>query len=311
MYKKKLLIILISISLLTNVPLLSDEKVFIVFDIDTQIITNIDIEKEAIYLIALNNDLTKLENKKIKEIAKDSILREKIKEIELIKYFKFNQQNPYLDKVIESFFLKLNLKSEEDFANYLKGYDLTIETIKSKIEIETLWNQLIYEIYNKQLSIDEEKLKNKVTIQKKLLIEKSFLLSEIVFEKDKNKSLDELKKKIYQDIEKLGFENAAAIYSISDTSKFGGKIGWMKKNELTNLIYGAISNLKINYYSKPIQLGNNFLILKVNDIKDEEINTDPEKELKKMILLEQERQLEMFSKIHFNKIKINTDVQKF
>lgn len=85
----------------------------------------------------------------------------------------------------------------------------------------------------------------------------------------------------------------------------------MKKNELTNLIYGAISNLKINYYSKPIQLGNNFLILKVNDIKDEEINTDPEKELKKMILLEQERQLEMFSKIHFNKIKINTDVQKF
>ncbi len=294
-----------------NIKTNSISDILISYKVNNEIITNIDIEKEAIYLIALNNDLTKLENKKIKEIAKDSILREKIKEIELIKYFKFNQQNPYLDKVIESFFLKLNLKSEEDFANYLKGYDLTIETIKSKIEIETLWNQLIYEIYNKQLSIDEEKLKNKVTLQKKLLIEKSFLLSEIVFEKDKNKSLDELKKKIYQDIEKLGFENAAAIYSISDTSKFGGKIGWMKKNELTNLIYGAISNLKINYYSKPIQLGNNFLILKVNDIKDEEINTDPEKELKKMILLEQERQLEMFSKIHFNKIKINTDVQKF
>ena len=294
-----------------NIKTNSISDILISYKVNNEIITNIDIEKEATYLIALNNDLTKLENKKIKEIAKDSILREKIKEIELIKYFKFNQQNPYLDKVIESFFLKLNLKSEEDFANYLKGYDLTIETIKSKIEIETLWNQLIYEIYNKQLSIDEEKLKNKVTIQKKLLIEKSFLLSEIVFEKDKNKSLDELKKKIYQDIEKLGFENAAAIYSISDTSKFGGKIGWMKKNELTNLIYGAISNLKINYYSKPIQLGNNFLILKVNDIKDEEINSDPEKELKKMILLEQERQLEMFSKIHFNKIKINTDVQKF
>lgn len=178
-----------------NIKTNSISDILISYKVNNEIITNIDIEKEAIYLIALNNDLTKLENKKIKEIAKDSILREKIKEIELIKYFKFNQQNPYLDKVIESFFLKLNLKSEEDFANYLKGYDLTIETIKSKIEIETLWNQLIYEIYNKQLSIDEEKLKNKVTIQKKLLIEKSFLLSEIVFEKDKNKSLDELKKK--------------------------------------------------------------------------------------------------------------------
>ena len=68
MYKKKLLIILISISLLTNVPLLSDEKVFIVFDIDTQIITNIDIEKESRYLVTLNSQLKKLSQKKILNI---------------------------------------------------------------------------------------------------------------------------------------------------------------------------------------------------------------------------------------------------
>lgn len=285
--------------------------ILISYKVNNEIITNIDIEDEATYLIALNNNLTKLDNIKIRQIAAESILREKIKKTELIKYFELNQKNPYLDRVIESFFLKLNLNNKEDFELYLKNYNLTIKDIKIKIEIETLWNQLVYDIYNAQLTIDEEKLKNKINDQKKLLIEKSFLLSEILFEKDKNKPLNQTKEEIYQDIEKLGFENAAAIFSISDTSKFGGKIGWIKKSELSNLIYEAISNIEINSYTKPIQIGNNFLILKLNNIKDEKVDIDPSKELKKMIQLEQEKQLEIFSKVHFNKIKINTDVAKF
>jgi peptidyl-prolyl cis-trans isomerase SurA len=299
--------VLISFNLKTN--LMSD--ILISYKVNNEIITNIDIEDEATYLIALNNNLTKLDNIKIRQIAAESILREKIKKTELIKYFELNQKNPYLDRVIESFFLKLNLNNKEDFELYLKNYNLTIKDIKIKIEIETLWNQLVYDIYNAQLTIDEEKLKNKINDQKKLLIEKSFLLSEILFEKDKNKPLNQTKEEIYQDIEKLGFENAAAIFSISDTSKFGGKIGWIKKSELSNLIYEAISNIEINSYTKPIQIGNNFLILKLNNIKDEKVDIDPSKELKKMIQLEQEKQLEIFSKVHFNKIKINTDVAKF
>lgn len=285
--------------------------ILISYKVNNEIITNIDIEDEATYLIALNNNLTKLDDRKIRQIAAESILREKIKKIELIKYFELNQKNPYLDRVIESFFLKLNLNNKEDFEIYLKNYNLTIKDIKIKIEIETLWNQLVYDTYNALLTIDEEKLQNKINNQKKLLIEKSFLLSEILFEKDKNKTLNQTKEGIYQDIEKLGFENAAAIFSISNTSKFGGKIGWIKKSELSNSIYEAISNTEINSYTKPIQIGNNFLILKLNNIKDEKVDIDPSKELKKMIQLEQEKQLEIFSKVHFNKIKINTDVAKF
>ena len=37
-------------------------------------------------------------------------------------------------------------------------------------------------------------------------------------------------------INKTGFENAANIYSVSDTSKFGGEIGWVNKLQLSKKI---------------------------------------------------------------------------
>ena len=132
MYKKKLLIILISISLLTNVPLLSDEKVFIVFDIDTQIITNIDIEKESRYLVTLNSQLKKLSQKKILNISKESALREKIKEIELLKYFDLEEKNPLIGKYIENFYLRLKLENKIEFSNLLNSYGLSMEYVEKK-----------------------------------------------------------------------------------------------------------------------------------------------------------------------------------
>ena len=54
---------------------------------NNQIITNIDIENESKYLIALNNQLKNLDNKKILEIARESIIKETVKKIEILKYF--------------------------------------------------------------------------------------------------------------------------------------------------------------------------------------------------------------------------------
>jgi peptidyl-prolyl cis-trans isomerase SurA len=173
MYKKKLLIILISISLLTNVPLLSDEKVFIVFDIDTQIITNIDIEKESRYLVTLNSQLKKLSQKKILNISKESALREKIKEIELLKYFDLEEKNPLIGKYIENFYLRLKLENKIEFSNLLNSYGLSMEYVEKKINIELKWNQLIYEKYKNQVNINVDKLKKQISKNKSATKKKS------------------------------------------------------------------------------------------------------------------------------------------
>ena len=310
MIKNRLFIITIILFVFLNSKLYSKDIVYIAYKVDDRIITNIDIENESRYLIALNNQLKKLDNNKVLTIARDSILRETIKRLELEKYFTLDQKNPYLDVVIKDFYLTLKLNNEGEFKNYLKKYDFTIEEIKEKIEIETVWNELIYMKYKDQINIDKEALKKRVKSNKLSKNKKIYLLSEIVFEKKKDQTLKDKIKKINESIKEIGFKNTANIYSISDSSKFGGTIGWIEEENLSNKIAKEINNLKVGNYSEVIQIGNNFLILKVEEIKNEIIKVDEKKELSKIIQFEKNRQLDQFSKIYFKKIKINTKISE-
>ena len=277
MINKKIFILLCICLISLNSKSYSQNSAFIAFKINNQIVTNIDIENEARYLIALNNQLNKLDNKKIIEIAKQSIIKETVKRIELVKYFVLDQKNPFLDTVIENFYLKLQLNSEEEFAEYLKKYDLTIQSVKKKIEIENTWNQFIMDKYKDQLNIDINFLKEKIASRKTSKKSEAYKLSEIIFEKNKDQSLEETIEKIKESIEEIGFANTANIYSLSDSAKFGGDIGWVSGENLSSKISVTIKKLEIKNYTSPIQLGNNFLILRLEDKKNENIKIDEKK----------------------------------
>ena len=116
--------------------------------------------------------------------------------------------------------------------------------------------------------------------------------------------------KIKNSISEIGFNNTANIYSISDSSKFGGKIGWIEETSLSKKITDELNNIKIGEYTNIIQIGNNFLILMIDDIKIKKININKEDELKKLINFETTKQLTQFSKIFFNKSKINYKINE-
>ena len=310
MYKKKLIIILISISLLTNLPLLSDEKVFIVFDVNDQIITNIDVEKESKYLISLNDQLKKLNPKRILDISKESALREKIKEIELLKYFDLEVKNPLIEKYIENFYLRLKLNNKSELSSLLDSYGLSMEYVQKKINIEITWNQLIYEKYIDQVNIDINKLKKKISKNKSKAKKKKYLLSEIIFETDNQKNLDNKVIKINESIKEIGFKNTANIYSVSDTAKFGGEIGWVEEERLSKKIKQELNKLNINENTLPFQTGGSFMILKIDNIKYEEKIINEKIQLEKNIQFETDKQLERFSKIYYNRLKINTAINE-
>ena len=158
---KKILSFIVTLIVLLNFSSNAKSDIYIAYKIENEIITNIDIKNESKYLIALNNQLKNIDKNKILIIATESIVKEKIKEIELLRYYKLNQKNPYLKKIIKDFYLKLNLNNETEFENYLIKYDLTIKDVLKKIEIETVWNQLILEKYKNQIKIDVEMLKKK------------------------------------------------------------------------------------------------------------------------------------------------------
>ena len=313
--KKKLTFyLIISIILLIQNISYASTKIKIVNKINNEIITNFDIQKEYNYLIALNNELQKIPLSEALNIAKDSLIREKIKTSELKKIYELENFNryDYLNNIFQNFYKKLNISSEEEFENYLKSFDLSVEEVKEKIKLEILWNQLIGLNYKDQINIDEENLKKKIS-QNNLNFKKSieYDLSEIVFQAKTQEELTAKINEIKSNIELIGFSSAANKYSISESAKFGGKIGKLLENQLSTKIRDELKKVEINQVSKPLNIGGSFLLLFVNDKKEIKLEQDKDKVLKKMIESERTRQFDQFSQVYFNKIKLNVQIESY
>jgi len=279
----------------------------IIHNIENEIITNIDIKNEFKYLIALNNSLKELDKEKLLNISNQSIIREKIKKIEILKNFKEIVLNEdYYALLLKNIYTRLNLKSINEFDIYLKDYDLKIEDIKTKITIDALWNELIVQKYNSKIVINETKIKKEILKNSKIQ-SKEYQLAEIIFEVTSKEEIEKKYNQIVKSINDMGFENSAATYSFSESGKIGGDIGWINENSLNNNIKKNISTLQIGEITKPIILSNGILVLKLINIKNSEANIDIENELKKAINYERNRQLNQYSKIYYNKIKKNLD----
>ena len=116
--------------------------------------------------------------------------------------------------------------------------------------------------------------------------------------------------KIKKNIDEVGFNNTASLYSLSETANVGGKIGWIKEENLSPKILEELYKIKSGEITDVIKIGNNFLILKIEDMKKNKIQIDNEMKLKEMIDFERNRQLNQFSNIYFNKIKINYSIDE-
>ena len=279
----------------------------IIYNIENEIITNIDIKKEFKYLIALNNSIKELNKEKILDISNESIIREKVKKIEILKNFKeIKIDEDYYKTLLGNIYSRLNLKSVSEFEIYLKDYDLKINDIKTKITIDALWNQLIFQKYNSKVTINETELKKKILKNSKIQ-SKEYLLSEIIFEVTGKEEINKRYNQIIKSINEIGFENSAVTYSFSESAKIGGDIGWINENSLNDNIRREINTLQIGELTKPIILSNGILVLKLINIKNSETTIDIENELKKVINYERNRQLNQYSKIYYNKIKRNLD----
>ena len=277
----------------------------IIHNIENEIITNIDIKNEFKYLIALNNSLKELDHEKILSISNESVIREKIKKIEISKNFKEIKINEkYFNILIKNIYSRLALKSINEFELYLKDFDLTIEDIKTKTTIDALWNELIIKKYSSNIIINEDEIKKKI-LKNNTTQTKEYRLSEIIFEVTNKKDIKKKYDVIVESINEIGFENSAAVFSFSESSKIGGDIGWINENSLNNKIKKNVNKLNVGEITKPIILSNGILVLKLMNTKNSNTAIDLENEFKKAINYERNRQLNQYSKIYFNKVKKN------
>ena len=309
----KLIFLILMITVNLNI-LYASNTIKIVKKVNEEIVTNFDIKKELNYLRALNNNLDNLDKIESYKIAEESLIREKIKYSEILKFVdieKFNNKE-LIDKIMFNIMNGLNLTDKLEFENYLNNYQLKIADVEKKILIEVLWNQLIASRYSDKININENELLKRIrteNLNRKNIVE--YDLSEIVFQAKNQDSLKSMINQINISISNIGFENTANKFSIANTSKFGGKIGKINENQLSKKISIELDKLKIGEYTKPLKVGNGFLILLINNKKNINREVDEEIILNNMIQSEKEKQFESFSQIYFNKVKINTNINEF
>ena len=191
----------------------------------------------------------------------------------------------------------------------LKKNDIKYEKIIDKIKYEGLWNELIFNKYNSLIKIDKGKLKKELIDKLSKNKKYEFNLSEIVFETNKDETLELKKNIILKYIKSNDFKAAASKYSISSSSNIG-EIGWIKETLLSESLLKIIKSLKIGQISEPLKYPNGYLLLKINDKKEMKQILSIEKELDELVKFEKNRQLNQFSLLFFKKLKQNTIINE-
>tara|TARA_B100001093_G_C26804317_1_gene1004801 strand:+ start:566 stop:1525 length:960 start_codon:yes stop_codon:yes gene_type:complete len=291
----------------------ASQDVKIIVKVDNLIITSEDINYESNYLMALNENLNKLKKQEVYEIAKVSLIKEKIKKNEIKKYvdIKSLNNNKLIDDIIQGIYKRLGFNNISDFEIYLNTFELSSNEIKEKLNIEMLWNQLIAAKYKNRINIDEDKIRKKIQEEKidyQNLIE--YDLSEIIFSAKNTDELNFKLKEIKKAINNTGFETAANKFSISDTANFGGNIGKVNENQLSNTIKNELQKINVNEYTDPINVGNSLIIIKINKKNIIDLKLDKNEIVKRMIDIEKKKQYENFSLIYYNKIKLNSQIDE-
>ena len=275
----------------------------ILFKVNNQIITSIDILTELKYLQIINENFDKTPKKQAFEIAKRSLIREKIKEIELIRIFKeIKIEDEFLNNLLTSYFKSNNISTIADFEKYFLSKSINPNLIRKKISIEILWNQFIYSKFKQNVKIDRELIKNEITNNVK---KKEFLLYEILFNLDEGDKLDNKFSFLEKEIKDKGFSQTALNYSTSDTANKGGKLGWINETIMSPKIKDTVKKINIGNYTKPILIPGGFLVLKIEDIREVDNNSDLGAEIDKIVKDKTNEQLNQFSNIYFNKIQKN------
>ena len=276
----------------------------ILFKIDNEIITTIDIYEEIRFLKIFNPESNNLNEEELFEISKNSILRDKIKKIEIMKFIKeLKTDDKFLLKFIKNRYSKMNINSLENFESLLRFNNLNVKNVKEKFYIELIWNDLIYQKFHDKVIIDKERIKNEILQNPKKEKQKELLLSEIMFIVNDKADFKNRYEKILLDIKNLGFKKAAILHSTSDTASNGGLIGWIKEDNLNQNIKDIIFELLPGQLSKPIRTSSGFIIIKIEDEKEYVTEFNLAKKIEEVVRFKTDDQLSQFSSMYFNKLK--------
>ena len=281
----------------------------ILFKVNNEIITTVDIKNEIKYLKAINNNISALSSEQLLDIAKKTLINERVKKNKILTFIeKIEIEEKFLDPIILGIASQNNLKNKDELKNYLKINNIQYSYMLNKLTINAFWNQIIIDNFSSKVIIDKKKIKENILKKKNFV--KTYNLSEIVFDISSNETLQKKFESIENNIIKQGFYNTALQFSIANSSNLGGEIGWISENSLNKKLLNEINKLQENEYTKPIVIPGGFILIKLNKIKKEEKEIDLNEEIEKVVKFKTNQQLNTFSNIFLKKIKKDYTIEQ-
>ena len=264
-------------------------------------ITTLDMVKEMkLISIISGNKIDDTNKVQIKNIAAKSLIKRKIKELEIDKYEVKNYKKNDLENLIRKASINIGT-DKEGLKKIMESNNLNFRYLEKKFEIDLKWNSLIFNLYKNKVVLNMGEIKEKISTElKKTDSNRTFLLSEIEVNMPKD-GLEAVVKKIMNSIIDEGFESAAKKFSISKSAELGGNIGWISEKKLSIKIADNIKNLKTNEVSEPIILESTLLIVK--KMGERVFDKDIEKIKNNIIEIEKNKKLKMFSNSHYSNLE--------
>ena len=264
-------------------------------------ITTLDMVKEMkLISIISGNKIDDTNKVQIKNIAAKSLIKRKIKELEIDKYEVKNYKKNDLENLIKKASINIGT-DKEGLKKIMESNNLNFRYLEKKFEIDLKWNSLIFNLYKNKVVLNMGEIKEKISTElKKTDSNRTFLLSEIEVNMPKD-GLEAVVKKIMNSINDEGFESAAKKFSISKSAELGGNIGWISEKKLSIKIADNIKNLKTNEVSEPIILESTLLIVK--KMGERVFDKDIEKIKNNIIEIEKNKKLKMFSNSHYSNLE--------
>ena len=266
-------------------------------------ITQSDIINEIkIILILTGQSFTEDIKEQLQSGAIQSIIKRNIKKIEIEKYNSLTFNQPDVDKELKK--LSGNLFMDLDtFENTFIANGIPFSNVIDQIQIELLWNSLIFELYKDRLVISLDEISEQLkSIQNKKEIEE-YLISEIIIKPVPKDKLESTIKEIKNKIKIEGFEKVAMNLSISETALQGGDLDWISENAISEKFKSKIINTPVGNISEPILLPEGILFFKVRDKRKLKKFVNLEDAKNQLVKAEKTKILRMHSLSHYENLR--------
>ena len=150
MFKQKLVFFTILIISFFPVNVFSTENK-ILLKINNEIITSVDVLNEINFISTVNKNTVKISKEELYKISLNSLIKEKIKKIEILKNYKsIEVEQTFMKELITSAYKKLGFNNLDSFKIHLNKNNISFENFKNKIAIDSLWNEIIFFKFQKK-----------------------------------------------------------------------------------------------------------------------------------------------------------------